>query len=103
MKFQPASSKRIIESLTDTTFSITQDRKQKTITILTYQGMHTVNEIIFLNGIEAILDKRGRYVNASTTKEFCARIVTDEEIAQMAAKEAEKKAKLEEAKAAAEV
>lgn len=78
MKFQFAQSQRTIEATKVTQFAVVQDNRTKQVTIVQYEGRFGPQEIAFLNGIEATLNVRGRYVQAKSVREDCARILPDE-------------------------
>jgi|SRR5476651_1083721 hypothetical protein len=81
MKFQFAQSARTIESSKVTEFAVVQDNRTKMVTIIQYEGRNGPQEISFLNGIEATLNTRGRYVQAKSAREDCAKILKDEPVA----------------------
>jgi hypothetical protein len=61
-----------------TQFAVVQDNRTKQVTIIQYEGRNGPQEISFLNGIEATLNNRGRYIQAKSSREDCARILPDE-------------------------
>jgi len=77
MKFQFAQSSREIEALTITKFAVVQDNRTKTVHILEYQTTRGISEMAFLNGVEAKLQPNGRYVQAKSNKDDCAKILPD--------------------------
>jgi hypothetical protein len=87
MKFQFAQSKREIEATKVTQFNVIQDNRSKVVTIIQYDSRFGPREMSFLNGIEATLNTRGRYVQAKSAKEDCARILPDESVEVEAPKE----------------
>ena len=78
MKFQFAQSKRQIEATKVTQFTVVQDNRNKQVTIIQYEGRNGPAEISFLNGVEATLNNRGRYVQAKSNREDCAMIIIEE-------------------------
>jgi hypothetical protein len=97
MKFKFGQSNRVIESTKATQFDVIQDNRTKQVTILEYESrLGGARQIVFLNGIEAVLNERGRYVQAKSVREDCAVIVPDE-VPEVAA---EAEVKTEEVKAA---
>ena len=79
MKIQFAQSSRQIIPTKITQFQVVQDNRAKQITTVEYQSTNGTREMSFLNGVEAILNERGRYIQAQSKKEFCAILVADEE------------------------
>jgi hypothetical protein len=77
MKFQFAQSTREIEATKVTQFNVIQDNRSKVVTIIQYESKFGPREMSFLNGIEATLNTRGRYVQAKSAKGDCARILPD--------------------------
>jgi uncharacterized glyoxalase superfamily protein PhnB len=79
MKFQFAQSSRQIEATKVTQFNVVQDNRTKQVTILDYYSERFgTKQISFLNGVEAVLNERGRYVQAKSKREDCAIILPDE-------------------------
>jgi hypothetical protein len=85
MKFQFAQSARTIEATKVTEFAVVQDNRTKMVTIIQYEGRNGPQEISFLNGIEATLNNRGRYIQAKSSREDCAKILKDEPVAEVEA------------------
>lgn len=78
MKFKFGQSNREIQATKVTQFTIVQDNRNKQVTVIQYEGRFGPNEITFLNGIEATLNERGRYIQAKSVRADCATIVPDE-------------------------
>lgn len=78
MKFAFAQSQRQIEATKVTQFTVVQDNRNKQVTIIQYEGRFGPAEISFLNGVEATLNNRGRYVQAKSNREDCAMIIVEE-------------------------
>lgn len=79
MKFQFAQSERVIEATSFNKFDVIQDNRKKTVHVVNYDTRRGPSQITFLNGIEATLNDRGRYVQAKSKREDCAKILPDEE------------------------
>lgn len=77
MKIQFAQSSREIEVTKCTKFEVVQDNRSKTVTLVEYDTPNGIREMSFLNGVEAILNNRGRYIQAQSNKEFCAQILPE--------------------------
>lgn len=77
MKFQFAQSTREIEALSFKNFQVVQDNRSKTITVVEYVVAGRVAEMSFMNGVEAVLNNRGRYIQAQSNKEYCAKILPE--------------------------
>jgi hypothetical protein len=75
MQFQFAQSSRKVKATKAAQFSIIQNDRKVTITVLQYKGKLGPAEISFINGVEAALTKTGRYEQAKSDQEFCARLV----------------------------
>jgi hypothetical protein len=78
MKIQFAQSSRQITPIKITQFQVIQDNRPKQVTTVEYETTNGVREMSFLNGVESILNERGRYIQAQSKKEFCATLVPDE-------------------------
>jgi hypothetical protein len=79
MKFQFAQSSRVIEATNVNKFDVIQDNRKKTVHVIQYETSRGPSQITFLNGVEATLNDRGRYVQAKSKREDCAKILPDEE------------------------
>ena len=79
MKFQFAQSDRVIEATSFNKFDVIQDNRKKTVHVVNYETNRGPMQVIFLNGIEATLNSNGRYVQARSKRDHCARILPDEE------------------------
>lgn len=77
MKIQFAQSSRQITPSKITQFQVIQDNRAKQITTVEYEASNGTREMSFLNGVESILNDRGRYIQAQSKKEFCATLVPD--------------------------
>jgi hypothetical protein len=79
MKIQFAQSTREHEVISFTEFKVIQDNRSKTVTLVTYQSANGPREMAFMNKIEAVLNNRGRYVQAQSNRDYCARILPEPE------------------------
>ena len=79
MRFQFAQSSRVIEAVNVNKFDVIQDNRSKTVHVIQYETARGPSQITFLNGIEATLNERGRYIQAKSKREDCAKILPDEE------------------------
>lgn len=77
MKIQFAQSEREIEATKVTKFNVVQDNRTKQIVVVEYATANGTREMSFLNGVESILNDRGRYIQAQSKKEFCAKILPE--------------------------
>lgn len=77
MKIQFAQSSRQITPTKITNFTVIQDNRPKQVTTVEYETANGTREMSFLNGVESILNERGRYIQAQSKKEFCATLVAD--------------------------
>jgi hypothetical protein len=79
MKFKFGQSSRIVEATKATQFNVIQDNRTKQVTVLEYESrLGGTRQVLFLNGIEAILNERGRYVQAKSVREDCATLIAEE-------------------------
>ena len=59
-------------------FVVVQDNRNKTVTIAHYEHKQLGNRVmIFLNGVEAYLNDRGRYVIAQSDSSKCGKLIKE--------------------------
>lgn len=60
-------------------FVVVQDNRNKTVTLAHYEHKQLGNRVmIFLNGTEAYLNNRGRYVIAQSDSSKCGKLIKEE-------------------------
>jgi len=79
MKFQFAQSQREITATKVSRFKVIQDNRSKEVVTIEYETKNGDREMSFLNGIEATLNNAGRYVQAQSKRDMCARILPEPE------------------------
>jgi hypothetical protein len=78
MKIQLGQSTREIEATKVTKFKVVQDNRSKQITVVEYEMRDgSTREMAFLNDVEAVLNPAGRYIQAQSKREYCAKILPE--------------------------
>lgn len=76
-KIQFAGSNRMVDITKYNEFSVIQDNRSKKVEVVEYESSIGTRDMIFLNGVQAVL-KNGRYIMAQSKASFCARLIDHE-------------------------